>query len=154
MRTGPRVSRLLRQGPLEKGRDAVLDKTNQTILALLRENSRLSWQAIGRQVHLTGQAVAARVQQLEDEGLITGYTIRQDHLVRHFITVFMETPTFDAFETFLKQQPCVEAAYKVAGEGCYQVVLASYSQADLEPFLNALLKYGKYRVSSVIRQIK
>ena len=47
-----------------------MDKINQAILACLKANSRRSWQEIGKQVFLSGQAVAARVQQLEDQGLI------------------------------------------------------------------------------------
>ena len=132
----------------------MLDKMNQAIVKCLKANSRASWQSIGKQVHLTGQAVAARVLQMEDQGIIEGYTIRQGQIQRHFITVFMATSQFDAFEAFLKGTVQVEQAYKVTGEGCYHVVLTCEHAHELEPFLNAVLPYGRYKVSSAIRAVK
>ncbi len=131
-----------------------LDKINQAICLRLRANSRISWQQIGKEVHLTGQAVAARVLQMQADGVISHFTIRQDTLAKHFITVFMKDASFDSFERFLQQDTRVESAYKVAGEGCYQIVYLADSSADLEAFLNQVLIYGTYKVQSVIRAIK
>ncbi|MBY0573345.1 MAG: AsnC family transcriptional regulator [Undibacterium sp.] len=131
-----------------------LDKMNQAILNQLKSNSRKTWQMIGKEVHLTGQAVAARVQQMEDQGVISGYTIRQDQLARHFITVFMESTDFSSFEAFLNTHSSVENAYKVTGEGCYHLVFIAQSNADIEPFLDALLQYGRCKVLSTIRRVK
>ena len=132
----------------------MLDKMNQAIVKCLKANSRTSWQQIGKDVHLTGQAVAARVLNMEDQGIIEGYTIRQGQVQRHFITVFMATSQFDAFEAFLNGTEQVEQAYKVTGEGCYHVVFVCEQTQELEPFLNALLPYGRYKVSSAIRTVK
>jgi len=132
----------------------MLDKMNQAIVKCLKANSRASWQHIGKHVHLTGQAVAARVLQMEDQGIIEGYTIRQGQVQRHFITVFMATTQFDVFEGFLKGIGSVEQAYKVTGEGCYHVVFVCEHADELEHFLNALLPYGRYKVSSAIRTVK
>jgi Lrp/AsnC family leucine-responsive transcriptional regulator len=131
-----------------------LDKMNQAILHQLKCNSRKTWQQIGKEVHLTGQAVAARVLQMEDQGVISGYTIRQDKLARHFITVFMETTDFSGFEAFLIADVRVESAYKVTGEGCYQLTLIAQSQSEIEPFLDALLPFGRCKVLSAMRCIK
>lgn len=131
-----------------------MNNMNKAILQRLRANSRMSWQQIGKEVHLTGQAVAARVQQLEDQGIISGYTIRQQHIERHFITMFMDVARFDEFEQLLKNAAQVEAAYKITGEGCYHLVFTPDAPSDLELFLQSLLKYGRYRVSSVLRSVK
>jgi Lrp/AsnC family leucine-responsive transcriptional regulator len=131
-----------------------MDSMNKAILQRLKANSRMSWQQIGKEVHLTGQAVAARVQQLEDQGVINGYTIRQNTIERHFITMFMDVARFDEFEALLKHEPHVESAYKITGEGCYHIVFTPDAPNELEPFLQRLLKYGRYRVSSVLRGVK
>lgn len=131
-----------------------MNNMNKAILQRLRANSRMSWQQIGKEVHLTGQAVATRVQQLEDQGIINGYTIRQQHIERHFITMFMDVARFDEFEQLLKNETQVEAAYKITGEGCYHLIFTPESANELEPFLQRLLKYGRYRVSSVLRCVK
>lgn len=131
-----------------------LDKINAAICIHLRANSRMSWQKIGKEVHLTGQAVAARVLQMQDDGIISQFTIRQDDLPKHFITVFMKDASFDSFERFLQCDTCVESAYKVTGEGCYHVVYVAHPPVVLEAFLNKVLAYGTYKVMSVMRAIK
>ncbi|WP_033407157.1 Lrp/AsnC family transcriptional regulator [Thiolinea disciformis] len=127
---------------------------NRAILKRLKANSRMSWQQIGKEVHLTGQAVAARVQHMEDQGLISSYTIRQANVERHLIAMYMEVARFEEFEQFLQADERVEAAYKTTGDACYEVVFVSQTEGDLEPFLNQLLRYGRYRVASVIRCVK
>ena len=127
---------------------------NQAILKRLKANSRMSWQQIGKEVHLTGQAVAARVQQMEEQGLISGYTIRQAKVERHLIAMFMAVARFEEFEQFLQTDERIEAAYKTTGDACYELVFVSQTEGDLEPFLNSLLRYGRYRVASVIRCVK
>lgn len=91
-----------------------MDKINRAILAELARDARVSWQELGRRVHLTGQAVSSRVQQLVDTGVIQRFTVVRGDLRRHFVTVFMDTTRFDAFEAFLRGHPDVEAASKVA----------------------------------------
>lgn len=131
-----------------------MDKINKAILKRLRENSRMSWQQIGKEVHLTGQAVAARVQQMEENGAISGFTIRQKDAEKHFITVFMNSSAFSAFEEYLLSNEVVLQAYKISGDGCYHLVVSSSLDKELEVFLNGLLEYGRYRLSSSIRCIK
>lgn len=131
-----------------------MDKKNTQILSLLAKNSRLSWQDIGKQVHLTGQAVATRVRQLEDDGTIERYTIRQGNLETHFVTVFMNDARFSEFEAFLAQNESVEQAFKTSGEGCYHLVVRALNTEQLEVFLNALLHYARYRLASAIRTTK
>lgn len=131
-----------------------MNAMNQAILKRLKANSRMSWQQIGKEVHLTGQAVAARVQQMEEQGLISGYTIRQAKVERHLIAMFMAVARFEEFEQFLQADDRIEAAYKTTGDACYELVFVSQTEGDLEPFLNSLLRYGRYRVASVIRCVK
>ena len=52
-----------------------LDKMGRAILDHLGRDARMSWQALGRQVHLTGQAVATRVQQMLDDGTIRRFSV-------------------------------------------------------------------------------
>jgi len=131
-----------------------LDKMGRAILAQLGRDARTSWQALGRQVHLTGQAVATRVQQMVDDGTIRRFTVVRGDLQRYFVTVFMDTPRFDAFEAFLQAHADVESASKIAGEGCYHVVLACADPAGLEAFTGALQHYGRYKVASEMRRVK
>jgi DNA-binding Lrp family transcriptional regulator len=51
-----------------------MDDIDQTIVALLRENARRSFQDIGGHVHLSAPAVKRRVDRLEAGGVLLGYT--------------------------------------------------------------------------------
>jgi Lrp/AsnC family leucine-responsive transcriptional regulator len=68
--------------------------------------------------------------------------------------MFMEQSDFLGFEIFLRETEGVEHAFKVTGEGCYQVIFVSESVEELETFLNHLLRFGRYKVSSSIRCVK
>lgn len=47
-----------------------LDPIDLKIIALLKQDSRLTNKEIGQRVHRTGQAVGARIAQLMDAGVI------------------------------------------------------------------------------------
>ncbi len=130
-----------------------LDKMNSKILDCLKQNSRMSWREIGNKVHLTGQAVATRVKQMEESGVISAYTIEQDSVPKHFITVFMDTNDFMGFEQFLNVQQLVIRAYKITGDGCYFLTCAGNNK-ELDEFLGDLLKFGRYKVSSTLKRVK
>jgi len=131
-----------------------IDKTNARIIALLKDNARMAWRDIGERLGISGQAVSSRVQTLEHLGIISGYTISQDKLNRSFVTVFMNDSRFSEFEKFLAVEPDVEAAYKVSGEGCYLLVVASDRQEALPAFLDRLSSFARYRVLSAMRKLK
>jgi Lrp/AsnC family transcriptional regulator, leucine-responsive regulatory protein len=54
-------------------RKADLDPIDCRILEELQGDARISSAELGRRVHLSAPAVAARVGRLEDAGVITGY---------------------------------------------------------------------------------
>ena len=129
------------------------DRMSQAILAELRCDARQSWEAMGRRVHLSGQAVAERVRQMQEAGVITGFTLREDRHPRHFITMFMAHSQFAAFEAMLAAEPDLESVDKVSGEGCYPIIHRAGTREQLEAFLNRLLPHGRSRVSSSIRRV-
>ncbi len=68
-----------------------LDDTDHKILALLRENSRRTLADIGEHVSLSVAAVKRRVERLERDGVILGYTARIDSsMLGDAIEVVME----------------------------------------------------------------
>jgi DNA-binding Lrp family transcriptional regulator len=99
-----------------------MDDIDQRIVALLQENARRSFQDIGRHVALSPPAVKRRVDRLEQEGVITGYSaaIEPERFGWHthaFVGLFCEGrmsggEILDA----VKGHPEVVGAYTVAGE--------------------------------------
>ena len=51
-----------------------MDDVDRRIIALLRENARRSFQDIGQHVHLSAPAVKRRLDRLERDGVVLGYT--------------------------------------------------------------------------------
>ena len=56
------------------------DKRDRQLLAILEQNARTSVSELARQVALSATAVRQRMDKLERDGTIKGYTIRTDKL--------------------------------------------------------------------------
>ncbi|WP_340637696.1 Lrp/AsnC family transcriptional regulator [Bacillus cereus] len=113
----------------------MVDYIDIKMLNLLKENSRVQWRDIGKEIHMIGQAVGNRIRKLEEEGIIRAYTILLDemklgksHLA--FITIFMKTNEHSGFLDFIVTKDSVVEAHKISGESCYilKVFLESYYQ--------------------------
>lgn len=130
------------------------DKITRAILAVLRDNARISWQALGRKVHLSGQAVAERVRQMSEAGVISGFTLRQNNLPRYFIDIKMAHNRFAEFEAFLLGDLKVESLDRTNGDYCYHIVYIADSRNELDEFLNRLLPHGRCRVAGSLKRIK
>ncbi|MCB2355352.1 Lrp/AsnC family transcriptional regulator [Clostridium estertheticum] len=137
----------------------MLDQTDIQILGLLTKNSRMQWQEIGEEVHLTGQAVKNRISKIEKSGVIKGYTINinSEMLGKNliaFITVFMKTTDHLSFKKYINNNSLVTEAHRISGDGCYILKLTASTQAEIVDFLDELLKYGNYKLNLSIQNIK
>ena len=119
----------------------------------------MQWQEIGKQVHLTGQAVAARIRRMQDLEIIESFTItlNQEKLgnpLIAFITVFMKTRNHSLFQEFVKNREEVLEAHKISGEGCYLLKAVLATQQHLNALLDEILLHGNYRINLSISDIK
>src|SRR5436853_7822026 len=99
-----------------------MDAIDRSIVALLRENARRSYQDMGRHVHLSAPAVKRRVDRLEREGVILGYTAIIDPRAfgwhaEAFVDLYCEGDvTGEAIKRSVEGEPGVISAHTVAGE--------------------------------------
>ncbi len=99
-----------------------MDAIDQQIVALLRENARRSFQDIGGRVALSAPAVKRRVDRLESDGVIRGYSAVVDPAAigwpTHALVFLFCEGRMAAGEVrrAVAKHPEVEAAYTVAGE--------------------------------------
>jgi DNA-binding Lrp family transcriptional regulator len=56
------------------GRSATLDDTDRHIIAALRADGRMSMRALAATLHISRAGAYARVERLQRDGVITGYT--------------------------------------------------------------------------------
>jgi DNA-binding Lrp family transcriptional regulator len=113
-----------------------MNDIDRRIVALLRENARRSFKDIGRHVHLTAPAVKRRVDRLEREGVIRGYTAVVDPRTfgwhaEAFVDLFCEGHMpGDAIKRAVEGEAGVVSAHTVAGEASAMLrVMAEDTQA-------------------------
>ncbi|TCN01234.1 Lrp/AsnC family leucine-responsive transcriptional regulator [Paenibacillus sp. BK033] len=137
-----------------------IDDIDRQILSCLIADASQSHKSIGEQVHMTGQAVGARVRKLQDLGIIEGTTVNWNPekiglTVHAFVTVFLSSNTaHQTFQQFAGSSGQVVEIHRVSGEGCYWMRVRVGSQPELTGFLDELLAYGNYKVSLSIGQMK
>ncbi|HBV96246.1 MAG: transcriptional regulator [Peptococcaceae bacterium BICA1-7] len=137
----------------------MIDWTDMEIIRCLQKNSRMQWKEIGQRVHLTGQAVAARIRRLEELGIIEEYTVKLNtekmgRAITAFITVYMKTAGHHSFESFAAGNEEIISVHRTSGEGCYLLEASLASSEDLSRLLDRILAYGNYRVNLSIGRIK
>jgi Lrp/AsnC family leucine-responsive transcriptional regulator len=137
----------------------VLDETDLKIIACLQNNARSEWKEVGQKVHMTGQAVAARVRKLEEQDIIEGYSLRLNQTkignsITALITVFMKTTAHDKFQNFIKTKAMIVETHRISGEGCYWLKAVASSHDELNKLLDEILVYGNYRSNISIAKIK
>lgn len=121
-----------------------MDDIDRKILALLRQDARRSFQSIGEQVSLSAPAVKRRVDRLEAEGVLRGYTALVDPgsfgwRLHAFVALFCEgrMPGTEV-RTAVEQHPEVQGAYTVAGEASALLHVRARDTSHLEQALERI----------------
>jgi DNA-binding Lrp family transcriptional regulator len=121
-----------------------MDVVDQRIVALLRENARRSFKDIGDAVHLTAPAVKRRVDRLEREGVILGYTAVIDPRAlgwhaEAFVDLFCEgNMPGEAIKRAVEGEAGVVSAHTVAGEASALLHVMAEDTQDLESALERI----------------
>ena len=121
-----------------------MDAIDQQIVALLREDARRSFQSIGSRVGLTAPAVKRRVDRLESDGVIRGYTATIDPArfgwsTHAFVALFCEgRMAAQEVREAVAGNPEVEAAWTVAGEASAMLHVRARDTAHLEEALERI----------------
>lgn len=125
----------------------ILDSIDRKILSELVSNARIPITELARKVGLSKTPVAARVKQLEDQGLITGYRAMLSPIklgLTHvtFVEVRLTDTRQAALERFnqaVRQIPEVEECYMIAGGFDYLLKVRSRDIADYRRILGESL---------------
>jgi DNA-binding Lrp family transcriptional regulator len=123
---------------------AEIDRIDHQIVALLRENARRSFQDIGSNVSLSAPAVKRRVDRLEREGVIRGYSANLDPAAfgwntHAFVELFCEgSMSGEEVREAVTAHPEVEGAYTIAGAPSAILHLRAADTAHLETALERI----------------
>jgi DNA-binding Lrp family transcriptional regulator len=121
-----------------------MDATDEVIVALLRQNARRSYQDIGQRVHLSAPAVKRRVDRLEEDGVILGYTAVVDPpafgwRAEAFVDLYCEGKMpGEAIKRAVEREAGVVSAHTVAGEASALLHVMAHDTKDLEAVLERI----------------
>lgn len=121
-----------------------MDDTDREIVALLRQDARRSYQDIGQHVHLSAPAVKRRVDRLEHEGVVLGYTavVNPPAFGWHaeaFVDLFCEgAMPGEAIKRAVEGEAGVVSAHTLAGEASARLHVMAADTKDLEAVLERI----------------
>ena len=125
-----------------------MDDIDRKILKLLQDNARVSLKMIAEHTFLSSPAVAARIEKLEKDGIVTGYHANIDpvklgyHIIA-FINLNVLPEDKPKFYTYAESISNVLECDCVTGEYSMLLKVAFESTMELDVFIGQLQKYGK-----------
>lgn len=133
-----------------------IDETDKRILSILHTHGRISMTELGKQVHLSGQAVKNRLERLSEIGVVNHYTVNINcpvygHKVHVLIRLQLTTLSVNQFTQLLRSsQYHIIHYYKTTG--AFPLVLDAYfiDETQLTEFLHILDEFATYEISMII----
>lgn len=135
--------------------EARLDETDWRILAELQRDGRLSFNELGRRVHLSAPSVAERVRRLESLEVITGYRATVDPTragqpVAAFVQMRCRRDQCLLKTSRASDYPEVVEIHKLSGDYCSMLRVRATSMQHLESLFERIGRHGEMRSSVVL----
>ena len=121
-----------------------LDALDQKIVRLLIENARISYSDIGQKIGISRVAVKARIQALEERGIIEEYTtIINPQKISGAVSCYFEIETqpgsLAQVTEILEQDETITQIYRVTGKNKLHVHAVSASSEDMEKLIQEVI---------------
>ena len=136
--------------------DAVLDDTDRALLALLRDDARSPTAELARRLGLSRTTVQSRMERLERQRVIAGYTITvpdelEARLVRAHVMITLAPKRSATIETALRRIPEVRVLHSVSGPFDLIAIVAAASIGELDTLIDRIGQLdGVERTTSAI----
>ena len=134
----------------------ILDPIDRMLLNLLRENARTSTAELARKLHLSRTTVQSRIERLERNHVVAGYTIKvpdevEAALVRTFVLITLAPKRSATIESALRRIPEVRTLHSVSGPFDLLAIVAASSIGELDAVIDRIgLVDGVERTTSAI----
>lgn len=125
-----------------------MDELDRKILTLLSQNARMPVKDIAERISLTSPAVSSRIHKLENEGVISGYTVvlRQpegQNRVNALISVSAQPAVRSELMELLQHQREVLQCYHVTGDHSFLIKVSCSNMSDLEHLIMSFQRLGQ-----------
>ena len=124
-----------------------MDKIDYKIIELLQKNARYPLKHLAEEVYLSTPAVSARIEKLEEAGIIRGYSVDVNPLklgynIKAFINLEMSPKQKPEFYPFIAACPNVIECNCVTGKYSMLIKVAYHTNLELDAFIGELQKFG------------
>lgn len=124
-----------------------MDSIDLKLIGLLQKNARMSLKQLADQVFLSSPATASRIERLEREGILIGYSAILDHKklgypIVAFINLEVQPVQKPEFYPFIEGHPNVLECNCVTGHYSMILKVAFESTEALDSFINKLQTFG------------
>lgn len=133
-----------------------MDDIDKQILQMLRKNSRESFATIGKKVELSAPAIGKRVKQLEDKGVILGYSLKLNDekfgittKVYINLRIHQSSTLRTAYNQIIHQEE-VQRCDRITGEDSLCILGFFKSNKDLITFIERISQYGVPNTSIIL----
>lgn len=138
----------------EQKNTAVIDDIDLQILAMLRENARISLKSMSERTYLSSTAVSARIEKLEQNGYIDGYFARLCPEafglgIKAFISLEIEPLQKKDFYPYIRACENVVECNCVTGDYSMLLEVLFPSTTELDAFIGELQHFGKTKTQIV-----
>lgn len=116
---------------------------DEQLIALLRQNGRLSVSEIARRLSVSRTAAQMRLQKLERNGIITGYSVNLSagylgNRVRALVMVKFPPARRAGIEAALTDLPQVTSLYSISGAYDLACVVSAASMGELDETIDRI----------------
>lgn len=125
-----------------------MDDIDKKILQMLSSNARESFATIGKTVELSAPAVGKRVKQLEEKGIILGYSLKLNHekfgiTTKAYINlkIHQSSTIKTAYNQIIHLEE-VERCDRITGEDSLCILGYFKNNKDLVTFIERISQYG------------
>lgn len=142
----------MRKGDLQNGK--VFDDIDLQLLQLLKDDARVSLKSLAAHTYLSSTAVSARIEKLEQAGVIQGYYTKLNASkfgldIKAFISLEVEPIQKKDFYPYIRSCENVVQCNCVTGEFSMLIEVLFSSTAELDQFINELQHFGKTKTQIV-----
>jgi DNA-binding Lrp family transcriptional regulator len=133
-----------------------MNDTDRRLLGLLRENARTSTAELARTLGLSRTTVQSRIERLERNRVVTGYTVRvaddvETALVRTYVLITLAPRQTQAIEAALRRIPEVRTLQSVSGPFDLLAIVAAADIRALDAIIDRIGRLeGVERTTSAI----
>lgn len=134
-----------------------MDKINKNIIRILFENARITITELAKLVHLSAPAVKERIEKLEEQKAILGYSLQTNsevlgYAISGFVQANILTGKEAAFKEAIRTSNVITECYNVTGEKAYIFRIAVHTMSELDTLLESLSTICKTETSLILSE--